>query len=227
MEELMTRTLPALAGLLLLAAAALPAQAGLDIDFGASLRIGDDTDLYVAINSRYFDRDRDAVRSLSLRYRDPDDLAVALFIGRRSGRSSDAIWALRRQGLSWWDISLRFGVPADVWFVEVPRRPGPPYGKAYGHWKKHQRGRRQLVLSDADLRNLVAVRMLHEYYEVPVEVAMDWRSGGRDLCSLMSGEYDRRHARPGSRRDGQDEDGDRHDSRGGHPGRGHGRKPGK
>ena len=219
----MSKTVPVLAGLIVLAAALLPAQAGLDVEFGASVRLDDDTDLYLAINSRYFDRDRDSVRTLAARYGHPDDLAVALFIGARSGRAPGTIFSLRQEGLSWWEISLRFGLPLDVWFVEVPRDPGPPYGHAYGHWKKHKRHRRDVVvLTDADLRNLVAVRMLHEYYDVPVELAMEWRSSGSDLRSLMSTEYHRRH-----RRDAQGSNGQGNENGNGHPGRGHGKKPKK
>jgi len=50
-------------------------------------------------------------------------------------------------------------------------------------------------LTDEDAENLVAVRMLHEYYAVTVEVAMDWRSSGRDLRLLMSDEYSKRHGK--------------------------------
>lgn len=170
-------------------------QAGLDIDFGASIRIGDDDDLFLSVSARYFDEDRGSIDRVAVRYRNPDDLAVALFIARRSGKSADHIHGLRERGLSWWDISVRLGMPMDVWFVPVARDPGPPYGKAYGHWKNHKRDKRHaVVLNDTELRNLVAVRVLHEYYGVSVAVAMDWRSSGRDLRTLVSGEYNQRHA---------------------------------
>jgi len=184
-----------LLALLVVAGMAVPtAQAGLDIDFGATVRIGDDDDLFLSVSARYFDKDRRSIDRVAVRYRGPDDLAVALFVARRSGSSADAIYRLRTDGLSWWDISVRLGMPVDVWFVPVRRDPGPPYGKAYGHWKKHKHNRRHaVVLTDTDLRNLVAVRMLHEYYGVSVDVAMEWRSSGRDVRTLVSGEYGKRH----------------------------------
>jgi hypothetical protein len=187
---------------------ALPAQAGWDIDLGASVRLGDDVDLYLAISSRYFEKDRVVVDRYAMRYADPDDLAVALFISQRSGRSPDYVFSLYRQGLSWWNISIRVGIPADVWFVEVERNPGPPYGKAYGHWKKHKRKKHyRMALTDDDIRHLTAVRMIHEYWGVPVEVAMEWRSSGRNLQSIMSVEYDKRHGRPASK--GASDNGDK------------------
>lgn len=182
---------------LLSVAVAGSAMAGFDVDLGASFSIGDDdNDLYVAVSARYFDEDRHAVQAVATHYPNRDDLAVALFIGRHSGRSTEAIYDLRRSGLSWFEISARFGVPYDVWFVPVKHDPGPPYGKAYGHHKKHGQASQPAALTDADIRNLVAVRMLHEYYGVSVEVAMDWRSGGRGLDRLVSDEYHKRHGKP-------------------------------
>jgi len=169
-------------------------HAGLDIDFGATVNIGDDDGLFLSISARYFDEDRPAIDRVAAHYRNPDDLAVVLFVARRSGRSVDYIHNLRSRGMSWWDVSIRLGLPADVWFVPVQRDPGPPYGKAYGHWKHHKRDKgHAIVLSDADARNLVAVRMLHEYYGISVAVAMDWRSSGKDLRALFAAEYGKRH----------------------------------
>ena len=187
-----------LATVFLAGALIAPTFAGVDIDFGVAAEIDDRTDLYFSISSRYFGQDRETVSTWGARYRDPDDLAVVLFIRHHSGRSLDELYALRQQrGLTWWEISVRFGVPTEVWFVPVQRDPGPPYGKAYGHWKNHKHDRSTPVaLSDADLRNLVAVRMVHEYYGVPVDLAMEWRSGGRDLRALMTDEYVKRHGHP-------------------------------
>jgi len=194
----------ALPGLILgLTAAALvvptTAEAGLDIDFGATVTLGDRDNVFFHISGRYFDREPEVVQRWHTRYRNPDDLAVALYISRRSGATLDAIYRLRRDGRSWWEVGLRFGMPVDAWFVEVRRDPGPPYGKAYGHWKKHRHDRKAVVvLGDSDVRNLVAVRMIHEYYGVPVEVAMDWRSDGRKLRDVLADEYHRRHGKSAS-----------------------------
>lgn len=184
--------------LLLLLAVPAPVRAGVDIDFGASVDLGDDASLYFAISSRYFERDRAAVERLSVRYEHPDDLAVSLQIARYSGREPEAIFRLRREGLTWWEISLQLGVPSDVWFVETRRDPGPPYGKAYGYWKKHRGGREhEMALSDVEVRHLMAVRMIHEYYGISVEAAMELRAGGGHLPRLLSTEYEKRHGKKG------------------------------
>lgn len=181
--------------LLLLALAAAPARAGVDVDFGAAVPLGDDGSLFVSISSRYFDREPRLVEDWGRRYYpDPDDLAVALFLARHCDRGPEFTFNLRREGLGWFEISNRCRVPVDAFFVDLDRDPGPPYGKAYGHWRKHQRDRRHAVdLDDADIRNLVAARMLHEYYGVPYETAMRWRADGLDLRKTMAGEYRKRH----------------------------------
>jgi hypothetical protein len=176
--------------------AAAPLFAGVDIDLGGSLRVGDDADIWFSVSSRYFERERPAVERVAARYTDPDDLAVALFISRTARVSPDRVWEMRAGQRSWWEVGARLGVPADAWFVRVDRRPGPPYGKAYGHWKKNRRHPERIHLADVDCRNLVALRMIHEYWGVPVDVAMEWRADGRPLSRIMAAEYARRHGPP-------------------------------
>lgn len=183
-------------GLLATSLAPLPARAGLDIAFDAAVQIDDDTDVYLAVSTRYFDCNRKDVYRWNRQCDNPDDLAVALFISRHSGKEPDAVFAMHKGGLAWWDVSMRLGVKPEVWFVPVKRDPGPPYGKAYGHWKKHGHHQpAEMRITDEDLRNLVAVRLLHEYYGVSVEVAMEWRSSGRGLREITAGEYRKRHGK--------------------------------
>jgi hypothetical protein len=187
---------PIMALLLGFALSIAPAHGGLDIDLGAAVRIGNNADLYIAISSRYFDQDRGAVERLGLRFDNPDDLAVCLFIARHSGRSGEQIFFLRRGGMSWWEIAARLDLRPDVWFVEVDRDPGPPYGKAYGYRNKQRQNRNYVWrLTDGEIRDLVAVRMVHEYYGMPVEAAMEVRATGKSLTLLMTEEYARRHGK--------------------------------
>ena len=84
------------------------------------------------------------------------DLPVVLFLARESGRSVDFIVGLRAGGMSWAAVFDRCRVAPDVLFVGINRDPGPPYGKAWGHWKKRGRGVR---LSDGDIAGLVHVQL--------------------------------------------------------------------
>jgi hypothetical protein len=172
-----------------------PSLAALDIDLGARLRVGDDTEIFVAVSSRYFDRDQaDVQRWQRSCGGSADDLAVILFLSRQSGQPPARIMAFRAEGLTWWQIGVRLGVPPEVWFVDLKGNPGPPYGKAYGHWRKHRGDRSHVFqLADSEVRDLVAVRILHEYYGVEVSMAMEWRAAERDLGKLTAKEYRKRH----------------------------------
>jgi hypothetical protein len=182
----------------------VPAYGGLDIDLGATVRIGESTDLYFVISSRYFNQDRGAVERLGMRFDNPDDLAVCLFIARHSGKSGEQIYFLRRGGMSWWEISARLALRPELWFVAVEHDPGPPYGKAYGYWNKQKRNRRYVWrLTDGEIRDLVAVRMLHEYYGMPVAAAMEIRASGKSLTLLMTEEYGRRHGKSHDKKPGK------------------------
>jgi hypothetical protein len=183
-----------LLGVVVCALGFAPAFAGVDVDFGAAVRIDDDKQLFFHISSRYFDRDVRYVEDGARLWADPDDLAVALFISQQSGKSLQAIFELRRGRLSWWDIGVRVGVPVDAWFVPVTATPGPPYGRAYGYWKKHRANPAyRFRLSDDETRHLVAVRVVHGYYGVPVEQAMAWRKDGHNVCVMTTRVYRGRH----------------------------------
>jgi hypothetical protein len=51
---------------------------------------------------------------------------------------------------------VRVGVPCERLFVGVDRDPGPPYGKAWGYWKKHPRDAR---FGDDDIRSFVVLQL--------------------------------------------------------------------
>ena len=202
------------------------ARAGVDVSFGVNAPIGDDGNLFFSISSRYFDREPRVVNDWGRRFSNPDDLAVFLYLSSRTRIAPEAIFSYRRNGLSWYDIGVRIGVPVDVWYVPVERDPGPPYGRAYGYWRKHQRDPHYVVrLSDRDVRDLVCVRMAHEYYGVSPEVAMDWRRDGRDVRSIMTREYRTRHGHDHgdqyARRNDHDDEDDQGHGRGNKHGHGH------
>ncbi len=191
-------------------------HAGVDVSFGMNAPVGDDGNLFFSISSRYFDRQPQMVNEWGRRYTNPDDLAVFLQICSRSHQSPQVVYNYRNQGLSWYEVGLRGGLPVDVWYVPVAVDPGYPYAQPYKHYKKHKRDPHYVVrLTDRQIRDLVAVRMAHEYYGVAPEVAMNWRRGGSDLRVIMTREYHSRH-----RGRGHDDHDSQHDSnRNGHHGK--------
>jgi len=181
--------------IVLISALAAPAsRAGVDVSFGVNAPVGNDGNLFFSISSRYFDRQPQVVQNWGLRYPNPDDLAVFLQICAQSRQAPEVVFNYRSQGLSWYDVGLRVGLPVEVWYVPVVVDPGWPYATPYKRYKKHKHDREYVVrLSDRQVRDLVAVRMAHEYYGVAPEVAMDWRRGGSNVEVIMTREYHSRH----------------------------------
>lgn len=173
--------------------AAPAASAAVDISFGARAPVGDGN-LFFSISSRYFDRDPRIVNDWSRRFRNPDDLAVFFYLVQHSRMSPEQVYALRTRGMSWYDVGLRCGIPFNAWYVTVNRAPGGRYSKPYRDYDRYRQNPRYARrLSDREIRDLVAVRMAHEYYGVSPETAMDWRRSGSNVQVIMTREYHNRH----------------------------------
>jgi hypothetical protein len=147
----------------------------------ASAHIGS---FHVAVANYYHVPEREVM--VIKRQRIPDDeIPVALFIAQRAFVSSATIVDFRLHGDSWWDISARFGLSPEVYYVPVAVTPGPPYGKAYGHYKKKARNQwKTIVLTDADIVNLVELRFLSEHYQVAPERIIELRARDRDFVTI-------------------------------------------
>lgn len=118
------------------------------------------------------------------------DLPVVLFLARESGRSVNFIVDLRSQGLSWSVIFGRVGVPYDVLFVGIDRDPGPPYGRAWGHWRKHPKKYR---FSDAEICGLVNVQTAHHVSGLSSFDVARARGQGKSCASLVASKRGRPH----------------------------------
>ena len=204
-------------------------SAGVDVSFGVNAPVGDDGNLFFSISSQYFNRQPQVVNDWGRRYTNPDDLAVFLQICSRSRKSPQVVHGYRQQGMSWYEVGMRVGLPVEVWYVPVAVEPIGPYAKPYKHYKKHKHDPHYVVrLTDRQVRDLVAMRMAHEYYGVSPEVAMDWRRGGSNLQVIMTREYRSRHRGRGHGDDdsynGHDSNRNDHDS---HHGKNHGKNHGK
>jgi hypothetical protein len=71
-----------------------------------------------------------------------------------------------------------------VYYVPVAVRSGPPYGRAYGHYKKPRKEWNTIVLTDADVVNLVELRFISEHYHVAPERVIDLRERDVDFVTI-------------------------------------------
>jgi len=113
-----------------------------------------------------------------------EELPVLFFLASRAHVDPQLIIDLRmRKRMSWLDITFRLGLTPEIYYVPV-KRVGPPYGNAYGHYKKHRNNYSKVVLVDDDVVNLVNLRFMSDYHGVAPEVIMDRRGKGERFIAM-------------------------------------------
>lgn len=149
--------------------------------FSVAASVGD---FHVAVSNYYHVPQREVILVRERRIRD-DELPVVFFIAQRARVAPATIVDLRLRGLSWWDISVRYGIGPEVYYVPVAVAPGPPYGKAWGHYKKKPKKQwNTIVLSDDDVVNLVQVRFISDHYHIAPERVIESRGKHRDYVTV-------------------------------------------
>jgi hypothetical protein len=136
----------------------------------------------------------------------PDEqLPVLGHLARELGQTPERIFELHRSGLSFLDITLRFGRGPEIFYVPLAVDPGPPYGKAWGYFKKTPRARWNTIrLTDVEVIDLVNLRVAADHYRVAPERIIELRRAGkpfRDIHRAFAAETGR-HGRPPAAGDG-------------------------
>ena len=163
-------------GLLLIQGAA--AAQVRNVDAGMSIADGRVRSFYLAIGD-YYGVPPPQVVELREHYRYPDeDLPVVYFLAARAHVAPAAIINLRFQRMSWLDIAFHYHLTPDIFFIPVSTtHVGPPYGHAYGYYRKYgpTRDWRKFALTDHDVVNLVNLRFMSEHYRMSPEAVMAMR----------------------------------------------------
>ncbi len=114
-----------------------------------------------------------------------DHLPVVGLLSQRAGVPGERIVALRGEGLSFLDISIRLGLGPEIFHVPIAADPGPPYGKAWGYYKKTPRARwNTIVLSDREVIDLVNLKLCVDHYRVPPERVIELRRKGQGFAAI-------------------------------------------
>jgi uncharacterized membrane protein YgcG len=107
----------------------------------------------------------------------PDDhLPIVFFLSGHARVAPAVILELRAGGKSWMDICLHLGLAPEIFCVEVARSHGPPYGNAFGHWKRPRAEWASIRLPDDDIVTLVNVKFLAERHGMPIDDVVDMRA---------------------------------------------------
>lgn len=114
----------------------------------------------------------------------PDDVSVALWIARRSVADPHAVAATRvKTGMSWVQVMRAYGVRTKALAVRLdgPRPDRGPYARPYRVLAGQARG----PLTDAEVRDLVQLRLLSEHYRVRPSRVIARRGAGASPTDLV------------------------------------------
>ena len=160
-----------------------------------------------------------------------EELPVVFLLAARARVAPGAIIDLRLGGMSWMDITLRHRLSPEIYYVPVNGgKISPPYGNAYGHYKKHPKNEwKKIRLPDSDVVNLANLKFMSEHYGYTPEKVMQMRSEGRHFAAINDSIQKEKHGKNGKHKDS---DSDRDDDDRGkgkdraekHEGKGKGRK---
>jgi hypothetical protein len=164
----------------------LPAQST-QVDLGISVAGGELQSFYLAVSSHYHVPGEE-VAAVKERYRFRDEeLPVVYYLAARARVKPSVIIDLRMNRMSWLDISLRFGLTPEIFFVPLTvEKVGPPYGKAYGYYKKYRPKKewKKIVLTDREVVDLVNLRFISEYHKIAPGKVIEMRGKGRNFVSI-------------------------------------------
>jgi len=114
-----------------------------------------------------------------------EEMPVVLFLAESAHVAPGVIVDLRLRGMSWMDITFQYGLSPEIYYVPLKTAPGPPYGNAYGHYKKWPRKEwKKVRLGDDDVVNLVNLKFASEHYGYSPEEVIKMRSGGRNFVEI-------------------------------------------
>src|SRR3972149_3388027 len=156
------------------------------VDLGIS--IGDEgvRGFYLAVGDYYRVPEREVI-IVRERHMPDEEMPVVFFIARMAHVKPATIIDLRLGGKTWMNIVLHFGLSPEIFYVPVREGfvVGPPYGKAYGYYKKKPRKQwRTIVLGDDDVVNLVNLKFISEYYRYEPERVIKLRGGGKNFIVI-------------------------------------------
>jgi len=145
-----------------------------DVDLGATISEGRLRGFYLAISDHYRIPARQVVEIRDRHRISDDELAVVFFLAARARVQPSAILDLRITKMSWFDISLHYGLTPDIFFINVgTERIGPPYGNAFGYYRKYGPSKewKKFRLTDREVIDLVNLRFMSEYHRrTPEEI---------------------------------------------------------
>ncbi len=164
----------------------LPADTSAGVSFGVSADEDGLKSFYLAIGEHFQAPQEEVILVRQKRIPD-EELPVVYFLARRADVKPRAIIDLRLGGKSWMDITLKYGLTAEIYYVELKEASGPPYGKAYGHYKhKNRKQWGEIRLADDDIVNFVNLKFISNHYGYSPDEVARMRENGSNFVTINS-----------------------------------------
>lgn len=155
-----------------------------NVDIGVS--IGDEglRGFYFSVGDYYHVPEREVIIIRDRRIPD-EELPVVFFLSRHARVAPAIIVDMRLRGMSWMDITLHYRLHPDIYYVPLKKKPGPPYGKAYGYYmNRPKKDWHKIRLHDRDVVNMVNLRFISEYHRYEPDYVVGARSKGRNFVVI-------------------------------------------
>ncbi len=180
------RPIKVIALLCLMVFSPLAGQSQAEVNFGLSIDNDGIKGFYLAIGEHYRVPEQQIVVVREKKIPD-QEMPVVFFLARKANVGPEVIIKLRLGGKSWMDITTYYGHNAELFYVPVTADPGPPYGKAYGHFKKQKREKwGSISLSDSEIIDLVNLKFISDYYQCPADDVIKMRQNGKNFIDINS-----------------------------------------
>jgi hypothetical protein len=155
------------------------------VDVGISIGEEGLRGFYLAVGD-YFKTPEKEIVVIHERHIPDDEIPVVLFIASRAQVSPGVIVDMRLGGKLWWDITLHFDLSPEIYYVPVAVEiKGPPYGNAYGHFKKKPRKEwGTIILTDEEVVSLVNLKFFSEHYQYPPERIIELKTSGKNFVVI-------------------------------------------
>jgi hypothetical protein len=141
-------------------------------------------DLHRAVHESLGMPEPTIVRLLERGLPEPELPAVG-WIARETGASLDRVAELRMSGMPLLDVALRLGGTPAIFYVPFERDPGPPYGRAWGYYKKTPRDRwGSIRLADAEVIQLSHLKLVTRHYHVSPAHVLELERKGKGYASI-------------------------------------------
>ena len=163
-----------------------PQNGQADVNVGLGIQDDEHRSFYVAVGDYYRVPERSLIVVRERQIPD-DEVPVVFFIAQQARVSPEAIIDLRLKRKSWMDITLHHGLSPQIFYVPLAVDPGPPYGKAWGYYKKKPKNKwKEIRLADADIVNFVNLKFVSGHYGYSPDEVVKMRGSGKSFVKINS-----------------------------------------